>query len=305
MPSPIQVKCAKCAAVLRFTPTAELSTVRCPKCQQQMRIRTPASLPPSAPTPPTAMQLPTGQGAIDNIDWNRIPAVAPQPYVPRPPQPRRARSGPSGKVTAYGQFSPHRATSGGSSGGNWQAPKAVWVLAGFAGIGVLLVAGLIALGVVLQTFPESKTTISLGGYAVDAPGKPAGTKQVGAESGQGVLHRRTNSEFALSTRTMVPAGQTFELAPTIELMQQQGMVLGQPTPVSRAGLEGYRITMRQPNNLVAEAEMFKLDSRSVLMLVYVSGSAKQEAGISKVKRNPDRIKALDAPDEFFASLRKE
>lgn len=169
---------------------------------------------------------------------------------------------------------------------------------------VLGVTALIVIGLVLWSGPASKSTATLAGYSADAPGKLAEQAKGGPASGVGIFHRRTNSEFAMATKQVAQPGQTFELATLIQVMKQQGGVVGATEPVSRAGLEGARLTLRNPAGLVSQAEIFKLDEQTILLLNYVSGNAKYEVGMGKTKLDPGKTMELDNPDAFFGSLRK-
>jgi len=163
---------------------------------------------------------------------------------------------------------------------------------------------LIAIGLFLRSSPESKVTMTLAGYSVDAPGKLASDVNSSQVANKGVLHRKTNSEFAISTKQVAMQGQTFELDDLIKIMRQQGTVLGGANPISRAGMNGYHITIQQPNGLSSESEMYKLNEQKILLLAYVSGNKKFDSGLSKSALDAAKTKSLDDPEGFFNSLRE-
>lgn len=65
-----------------------------------------------------------------------------------------------------------------------------------------------------------------------------------------------------------------------------------------------RLTLRNPGGLVTLAEIFSLDEQSILMMNYVSGNAKHEIGLGKIKLDPAKTNEWDVPDAFVGSLRK-
>ncbi|TWT56133.1 hypothetical protein CA85_44750 [Allorhodopirellula solitaria] len=173
-----------------------------------------------------------------------------------------------------------------------------------AGLGVLSGVAIVAVIFYLGATAESKTTITLAGYSVDAPGKIADRSSKASVKSVGVLHRRTNSEFAISTKPVAIQGQDFELDQLIAMMKRQGAIVGQTRPVSRAGLDGLHLSLRQLNGLESEAELYKISDQEIMLLTYVSGNVKHDAGLGKLDRDPEKTKELDEPDAFFASLRK-
>lgn len=173
-----------------------------------------------------------------------------------------------------------------------------------AGLSVLGATALVVVGLVIGSGPASKSTASLAGFSAEAPERLRDQVNSGPGVVVGILHRRTNSEFAISTKQVAQPGQAFDLETMIQVMKQQGGVVGATKPVSRAGLEGVRMTLRTPAGLVSLTEIFKLDELSILMVSYVSGNAKHEIGMGKVSLDPTKTNELDDPDSFFSSLRK-
>lgn len=311
----IQVKCTNCAVPLRFTPTAEITTLRCPKCQHQMRVKTPAGVPtlaadrsagtalstPAAAAQPPSLPTPSGPSIAD-VDWRVIPATIPQAYVHRP-RPSSAANFPAASPrnqVGYPNYSGQPGQRSGLGGAN------VALICGLLfGGGVLLFAGLIALAVFIGSRPQPKVTIALAGYAVDAPGVLVGIKTVDNATSNGIHHRRTNSEFALSTQPVAPPGGSFELNSLIAEMQKRNTITDVPTPVTRAGLNGVRATLRQPNGLTATAELYKMDEQTLLLLTYTSGISKADVDLGKAIQTPQATRTLDDPEAFFSSFRKQ
>ncbi|TWU15798.1 hypothetical protein [Allorhodopirellula heiligendammensis] len=321
MSAPIQVKCSKCAAALRFVPTGEVSTLKCPKCQQQLRFKTPRAVKPgqagprsTAPRQNHAPQtrasqtlaatrqpsFPASPTVSPDLDWDDIAAPPPPGPIPG------FQGGPAqrGGAPVHYPGSPVPPAKQRKSPGGGRLKPILIGCGALAGLSIVGVVGLVAAIFVLGSMPESRSTISLAGYSADAPGKVAGqTSKDGVES-VGVLHRRTNSEFAISTKPVALPGQSFAMDELIRVMKQQGIIIGSTTPVSRAGLSGYRMTMRQLNGLRSEAELFQLNGQQILLVSYVPGNAKLAAGMGKLKLDEEKTKELDDPDAFFTSLRK-
>lgn len=75
--SPAQVKCASCSTVLRFVPAAAETLLTCPKCNRQMKVKTPQAAQPAAQRPVA-------------------PQPAPQQAMPQQPIPTAGSAQPGG-----------------------------------------------------------------------------------------------------------------------------------------------------------------------------------------------------------------
>lgn len=307
MSAPIQVKCSKCSALLRFSPTGKISTLQCPKCQQLLSIKTPSgtnvgvrATPHSAPLPPRtkpAAAIPVAPSP--DLDWNDISSPA-----PRGQSPYFQSSGPT-SPSGPARHDWHAASAVKRKSAARGLVKSILVGCGaIAGVTFAGFAALIVIGLVFGSRPAFKSTATLAGYSADAPGKLIAQKSDGPATGVAIFHRQTSSEFGIATKQVAQPGQVFELETLIQVMKQQGGVVGTTKPVSRAGLQGVRLTLRNPAGLISLAEIYKLDDLTILMLNYVSGNAKHDIGLGKNKLDPAKTNEFDDPDAFFNSLRK-
>ncbi len=317
MSAPIKVKCPHCSTLLRFAPTGAVSMLKCPKCQKQLRIKTPSGASPN-PAPgqvrrPAAAGSTVGRTAAQtsrpaparsparspDLDWDDLASPPPRGPVPDFQSSPSSRTGPPGGFYVPPGDAPRNRRSGGG------VMKPILIGCGLlGGLGVLGVVGLVAVLVYFGSTAESKSTISLAGYSVDAPGKVVPESKQGGAVSHGIHHRRTNSEFAISTKQVAAPGQNFELEKLIQMMRQLGSNVRSQTPISRAGLSGYQMKMRGVTGLETEVEVYKINAQDVLLLTYVSGKVKHDAGMGKLDRDPETIQKLDDPDAFFSSLRK-
>lgn len=312
--------------MLRFAPTGEVSTLKCPKCQQQLRIKTPSGARPSPvapgrPTRPNAAPVQARRPAAaapataraashpsfsasapassPDLDWDDVASPPPRGPVPS------FQSSPVNRSASGAHYSPPGGPGAKKRKSGSSALKPILIGCGvLAGLGVLGAVGLVAVLFYFGSTAESKSTITLAGYSADAPGKVVPQAKESGVDSVGIHHRRTNSEFAISTKQVAVPGQNFELEMLIQIMKQQGTIVGPETPVSRAGLSGYHLTMRQPGGLEAQVEAYKISAQDLLLLTYVSGKVKHDAGKGKLDRDPETIQKLDDPDAFFSSLRK-
>ncbi len=265
-------------------------------------------MPPPPPEPLVSLPDLSASSEIDNFDWRSIPATVPQALVQRPADQQIARQARARnqKVTCYGEFPPRRQEFGDRSGTN----KVAKIVGSIVGVGVLLFVGLIVLGAVLTSLPESKSTITAGGFAVDGRGKfdeqRSHFSDVAdgiSEVGQRLLHRRTNSEYRIAiAKPVVP--HSIDMGQVYRVLQASGAGLGDVQAVTRAGLQGHRMKLTRRGGGITECEVFPITGNQLLLVEYFTGQAKQAAGVGQTKLTPEQTQRLDDPDAFFASLRR-
>lgn len=172
------------------------------------------------------------------------------------------------------------------------------------GGGILLVVLLIAVGALVGSRPQPKSTMTLSGWAVDAPGQPAGDKVDAQAQAKGILHRTTNSEFSIATKRVARPGQSFTPQQIVDGMKRVSRITDE-RPVRRGNLEGVRFSMPAPaNGALGTLELFKIDDFHILLLTYISGVEKERVHRSKARFDEAKTAELDDPEAFFASLRR-
>lgn len=194
-----------------------------------------------------------------------------------------------------------------ATGGNQLLKKVLLGVAGLIGglVGILVL--LIAVGLVVSAMmgrAQSKTTITMMGWSVDAPGRvvpgPGGERP----DNRNIFHRSTNSEFSLSSKRVAGPGQSFTIEQIVAGMQLKTS-LRDVQAVERSGLSGYRFSMLIPESgMRSQMEIFKIDESHVLLLAYVSGQERERANFGKARHNEEKTRELDDPEAFFASLHR-
>ena len=329
----VKVRCTQCSKLLQFVPRSAESQLKCPKCGHAMRVKTPAA---GASGQPTSARRPAGSGpagsrpaatrpaasrpstpaqpmastpAPDDFDWANLPSsppvgrTSPPRYQTAPPAPRFAPPGPA----APGSFAgPPHAGRPQQSGGVNLVVKALLIAMGiFVGGGVLLVLAVVGVGMIASTQAQSKTTISLAGYSVQAPGRAVSDKRTAYSHEKGILHQTTNSEFSIATKKVAFGGQSFTIDQLFDSMKATNSV-SDIRRVNRSGLDGYHFTMRHPlHNAVGTAEFFKLDSSQVLIVAYFPGTEKERINRGSARFDEAKTREIDDPEAFFASLSRD
>ncbi len=191
-----------------------------------------------------------------------------------------------------------------ASGGSRILKKLLLGVAGLIGGVVGLAVLLVAIGLVLAGRPQSKTTMTVLGWSVDAPGRLAPGPNGDQPNSKNIYHRTTNSEFSLAGKRVAEPGQSF----TIELIVQgmkMNTSLRDVQPVERSGTSGYRFAMLVPEHgLWCTAEIFKIDDSHVLVATYLPGQERQRSNRGKARHDEEKTREFDDPEAFFASLRR-
>ena len=80
---------------------------------------------------------------------------------------------------------------------------------------------------------------------------------------------------------------------------------GDATPISRAGMNGFRYVARRGYSSIGlhTAEVYPLADGAILWVVYANGADTLAHQGKKALMPADRAREWDKPDEFFASLR--
>ncbi len=172
------------------------------------------------------------------------------------------------------------------------------------GVGILGLVGFLVLGLVVGAVGSRKTTLTLAGYSVDAPGIRAPGKVENGMRSIFALNMATNSEFKLVMRSGEPG---FDLFGFVRELQSEGLYTGDVIPITRAGLNGYQLTdivNVSGKEFRSRWEIYKTNDTDILLLGYITGMHMQALGFGWTRRSEADTKRLDDPDAFFASLRK-
>ena len=171
---------------------------------------------------------------------------------------------------------------------------------------VLVVVGSIGLAILGKNRgADSKKTLTIAGWSVEAPGRKTSRKNTGAEQAVAIGHSRTGSEFAIAHKRVAQRGQEFTVDSIVDAMSRNPMLrISQPRSVSRAGLEGLRFTLKTTGRPAGECEMYKINRTSVILITYISALSKENANMGKMKCEPEQLEKFDDPEAFFASLRR-
>lgn len=323
-----RIKCTQCSKLLQFVPRSAESQLTCPQCGRRMRVKTPQAAAtqsgparqarPSRQTPsvPAARSPQRPRSATpapsSEIDWGALPSApsASTSFTPRyaaPPTAGRFAGGSPAAAAPTGSFAAPKPPARKRSGGMGTTAKVLLTIgAVFVGGGVLLTLAVVALVMLAGAAagPQSKSTMTLAGWSVDAPGRPAGNQQQAGTGVQAISHRTTGSEFSIATKQVAFGNQSFTVDQVFQSMKASNRITDE-RPVTRGGLEGFRFNMPAPGNgAQSTVELFKLDGSSVILLVYIPGTEKERVGIGKARFDEAKTRELDDPEAFFASLRK-
>jgi hypothetical protein len=189
-------------------------------------------------------------------------------------------------------------TSGGSKIG-----LILGIIGGLAGMAFLICGGIVA---AVMFGVSGKVTLSSSGYSVDAPGtKVSAAKLPQNLNGEASGSRLTKSEFIISK---ISGDGGFKLTADIFVLglERLGTIEhGDATPISRAGLNGFRYVARRGYSSIGlhTAEVYPLSGGGVLWVVYANGADTLAHQGKKSLMTADRAREWDKPDDFFASLR--
>ncbi len=184
--------------------------------------------------------------------------------------------------------------------------KVVLGVAGLIGgvFGLLVMVAVLGVVVGGMGRAQSKSTMSLMGWSVDAPGRPVPGPHGHEPNNKNIVHRTTNSEFSMTTKRVAEQGQAFTIEQIVDGMNLKTSI-SDVRSVQRAGLAGYQFSLLIPEHgIYSTAEMFKIDEWHVLILVYLPGHERKRAKLGNTRHDAEKIRELDDPDAFFASLRR-
>lgn len=301
-------KCTHCAEVFTIERYIPVKIVAAPLLRKQE-----AAKPKSQPSKPKRLpEIPVKKTATKSAPSNAdlgFPNLA--DFLP-PPNSGFAASNntasvntwtpPSSSASAYFQpaptvaKSPRRKQQGGSG-----VKMLLSILGAMVVVCILLCCGG---GGGLYYYIASAKTISAGGYSADAPGMPFEPKvKEQSVAGKAISNPRTRSEFMIATVTP-PNAQGVTVDDYVENLKAAGLISSQETsPLTRAGLRGYRVRMRGVAGTAPNiSEIYNLNGK-ILMLVYVNGVLGSKMKGLRTSLSESQAEAIDNPDAFFESLR--
>ena len=304
--------CPKCKQLFEGTPYKEGKKGKCTGCREvfvieryhpptPVRVEPPKPLPipkarPAKPPTPIVSQTQRSkpiaqQPAPASNPLQDLSTLLPPPNYSRPTYVRPAAT-------------PRRPAIRNSRPSNSKQGSRVGLILGIVGgVGALMLLICCGGGGLLFWFLTQKHSISAGGYATDAPGMVAKTNNLHANlDGQLIVNPMTRSEFFIALARPV-GGSRLTPEMYVQNIQSSGALALAPTPVSRAGLNGFHF-QTQGNGTVPTAigEVFGTGD-TVLLLMYANGADLQKNG-TRSRMNQKEAQAWDKPDNFFESLRK-
>ena len=286
-------KCTGCSEVFvieRYYPPKPVIVVTPKPVQVNPRVAKPVAAKPAKPASAVSSEQPAYNSPMMDLS-SLLPPAEPNysapTYLPSQVQaPARKRKKRSSKT------------------GNGSKVGLILGIAG--GIGALLLLVCCGgFGVLIWSI-NSRRTISIANYSVDAPGVvPNKTVLPSNVLGKNIVNPTTKSEFVIAT-LKVNAGEKISADLFMQGLISTGVRFQQETtPISRAGLNGYRY---QTNAIGATpgftSEVYDLGD-SILMLMYSNGTDVQESRETKPRMTAAKALEWDKPDLFFESLRRD
>jgi hypothetical protein len=261
-------------------------------------VSRPSVAKPAHPVPtnkPTARPSKPANSPSDPFSNLPLDRLSPPPSVPNP--------GEFANPDFYSApiAAPRKAKRKTSGGGGNALKWILGILATVSVVSLLICGGLFASA---YLFMNSKRSISIEGYTVQASGSKVKNKNLQpGQNGDSIRNLMTQSEFAiLSIRAQ--GNWDGSADGYLEGLRQAGAIQSE-TPVSRCGLSGIRITVRATGSLPRYmGEIFSLPNNKSLILMYING---QDHPVP-IRRKPfmtrDKIETQDNPEAFFSSLTK-
>lgn len=188
------------------------------------------------------------------------------------------------------------------AGGGGNALK--WILGTLATLsllGVLICGGVFASA---YLFMNSKRSMSIEGYSVQASGTKVKNKNLQpGQTGDSIRNLMTQSEFIMISFHAQGAWDGTADG-YLERLRQAGAIQSE-TPVSRCGLSGIRFNANATGSLPrCIGEIYGLPKNKSLILMYINGQDHPNPIRRKPSMTREKIESQDNPETFFSSLTK-